>query len=81
MKQMFKNASENDVIVCIDAIDEIRDEDMKKLIIKELEVFTGRCYITARKSEFFNESCFTFLKLELLDTQVFLRSRFDNSPE
>ncbi len=80
IQEIFRHAKEEKRIICIDAIDEIRDAKIKNTIKQQLEEFTGQCFIVTRKSEFFTDTNFTFLHLRPLDTNEFLKSRFWDTP-
>jgi len=68
---------ESGSILCIDAIDETRDTGAKEKTKECLRSFDIPCFVTARKSEFADETDgFTTLHLESLSTKKFLESRF-----
>ncbi len=71
-----------EVLVCIDALDEARDNVLKESIKTEIRAFPGTCIVSARYSESFEgDGKIRILKFQPLDSDVYIDSRFPENPK
>ncbi len=73
----FSDAQSKWVVLCIDAVDEVKDW-MKEYIKEKIDEYRGSCIITARESEYpWENNWYTTLSLEPMDSDKYLVSRFN----